>query len=76
MSVHKNKSGPAPGYNYVFNYLPPGLREMENSLKSGEANNGSKATEDDDPTDYISSDPLNRIIDPVAGTTKITITKA
>jgi hypothetical protein len=67
MNVHKNKSGPAPGYNYVYNYLPPGLREMENSVKSGETNNGSQAAEDDDPMNYISSDPLGMIIDPVAG---------
>ena len=45
-----------------------GLRESENSLKSASTENtGSNPTEDEDPTDYVSSDPLNRVLDPVAG---------
>ena len=62
----KNKSGPPSNINYVYNYLPPGLREMENSVKSSSVTKSADET-DEDPSQYLSSDPLNRIIDPVAG---------
>jgi hypothetical protein len=41
---------------------------MENSLKlaPNEAT-GSNPIEEEDLTDYVSSDPLNRVLDPVAG---------
>jgi hypothetical protein len=50
----------------VYNYLPPGLRELENSVKPSSATKPADET-DEDPSLYLSSDPLNRIIDPVAG---------
>ena len=46
-----------------------GLRELENSVKSSNETSVAKSADDDDDDkmEYLSSDPLNRIIDPVAG---------
>jgi hypothetical protein len=39
---------------------------MENSLKTSESKPAND-DDDDDRSEYLSADPLNRIIDPVAG---------
>lgn len=74
-----NKMVPPPkapsGSNIVFNYLPPGLRELEgsrgpsasdekvNTLEDGETPKASSVTKPN-PEDTESTDPLNLILNP------------